>query len=441
MITINEDNSMISLSLCGDIFISKRLPVMSYSGLDELCTLLQRHECRFANLETTIHRNEGYPEAFPGGGYAMADPACLSDLKRMGFNLFNTANNHAMDYGHKGLLATIKYLTNLDIPFAGTGRNLSEASKPAFFESSNGRIALLGVTSSFHDSYAAGPQSQDMQGRPGVSPLRHQTVYELNDNDYEALLNISKNTGINNYHNQAMKEGYLTSSENFKFGIYEFQKGMDNRVHTSPKEDDLQRTIALITDAKQQSDIVIVSVHSHQFAGEDKRIPPEFLKIFTHKCIDAGADIIVCHGPHVVRGIEAYHSGIIFYGLGNFIFQHEEVSVLPEEFYRKYGRSRETVTGVKEIMNIRSKNGMIGLCTQPDVWQSVIVSIICHSEYLEARLYPIKIILNEKKGLQGLPVLTTNMSVIEKIKELSIDFGTNIEIRNTNFGLIKVSRK
>jgi poly-gamma-glutamate synthesis protein (capsule biosynthesis protein) len=37
-----------------------------------------------------------------------------------------------MDYGHNGLLATIKYLTDLELPFAGTGRNLAEASKPAF---------------------------------------------------------------------------------------------------------------------------------------------------------------------------------------------------------------------------------------------------------------------------------------------------------------------
>lgn len=133
---INKKESVMTLSLCGDIFISKRLPIQPYSGFEQIQQLLQQHECRFANLETTVHRHEGYPEAFPGGGYAMADPNCLSDLKRMGFNLFNTANNHAMDYGHNGLLATIRYLTNLELPFAGTGGNLAEASKPAFFESS-----------------------------------------------------------------------------------------------------------------------------------------------------------------------------------------------------------------------------------------------------------------------------------------------------------------
>lgn len=395
---INKKESVMTLSLCGDIFISKRLPIQPYSGFEQIQQLLQQHECRFANLETTVHRHEGYPEAFPGGGYAMADPDCLSDLKRMGFNLFNTANNHAMDYGHNGLLATIKYLTNLELPFAGTGENLAEASKPAFFESSNGRIALLGVTSSFHDSYAAGPQNQEMQGRPGVAPLRHQAVYELDKNNYEALLNISKAIGINSYHNQAIKEGYLLANKNFKFGIYEFKEGVGNRVHTLPDEKDLQRTIDRITDAKLQSDIVIVSVHSHQFANGNKQIPPEFIRIFVHKCVDAGADIVVCHGPHVVRGIEAYHSGLIFYGLGNFIFQHEDVECLPEEFYWKYGKTRETVTGVGEIMSIRSKNGMIGLCTQSDVWRSVVVSINCDLEFWKQNYIRWKLCSKEREG-------------------------------------------
>lgn len=77
----------------------------------------------------------------------------------------------------------------------------------------------------------------------------------------------------------------------------------------------MQRTIAAIADAKRQSDIVILSVHSHQFADGSKKNPPEFIKIFVRKCIDAGATIVVCHGPHVVRGIEVYNSGVVFYGL------------------------------------------------------------------------------------------------------------------------------
>ena len=56
---VNKEDSNISISLCGDILISKRLPSKSYAGFDELQKILLQHECRFANLETTIHNNEG----------------------------------------------------------------------------------------------------------------------------------------------------------------------------------------------------------------------------------------------------------------------------------------------------------------------------------------------------------------------------------------------
>lgn len=52
---------------------------------------------------------KGIPLDFPGG-YAMASPCVLKDLGAYGFNVFSIANNHAMDYCHKGLEATIHHL-------------------------------------------------------------------------------------------------------------------------------------------------------------------------------------------------------------------------------------------------------------------------------------------------------------------------------------------
>ena len=100
----------------------------------------------------------------------MASPDVLDSLKRMGIDILNTANNHAMDYGIGGLIATNKYLDEKQIIHFGTRVNLAEASMAKFVDTSNGRIAVIGITSSFHDSYAAGHQNQDMQGRPGVAP-------------------------------------------------------------------------------------------------------------------------------------------------------------------------------------------------------------------------------------------------------------------------------
>ncbi len=145
---------MIHIMLAGDILITRPLPAKGYVGCRELTDLISRHDVTFANLEVTVHRREGYPSAFPGGTWAMADPVCLKDIKRFGFNVLNTANNHAMDYSHNGLLATHRYLKEQELLFTGTGENLADATAPAFVECAEGRVAVIGATSSFHDSDA-----------------------------------------------------------------------------------------------------------------------------------------------------------------------------------------------------------------------------------------------------------------------------------------------
>lgn len=58
---------MINISGCGDLFIAHRLAAKQYDGFFELAELISSHDFKFGNLETTIHRNEGYPSLFPGG--------------------------------------------------------------------------------------------------------------------------------------------------------------------------------------------------------------------------------------------------------------------------------------------------------------------------------------------------------------------------------------
>src|SRR4029453_6485763 len=50
------------------------------------------------------------------------------------------------------------------------------------------------------------------------------------------------------------------------------------------------------------------------FLGEDRGD----LSAFSHAVIDAGADVIFGHGPHVMRGMEFYKGRLIAYSLGNF---------------------------------------------------------------------------------------------------------------------------
>jgi poly-gamma-glutamate capsule biosynthesis protein CapA/YwtB (metallophosphatase superfamily) len=78
-----------------------------------------------------------------------------------------------------------------------------------------------------------------------------------------------------------------------------------------------QRMIEDVARARAAADIVVVSFHSgteyetHHTAVQEKRY---------HSIIDAGADLVVGHHPHVVQEVEHYTNGWIAYSLGNFIF-------------------------------------------------------------------------------------------------------------------------
>ena len=67
----------------------------------------------------------------------------------------------------------------------------------------------------------------------------------------------------------------------------------------------------------KQADIVVVSLH---WGTEYETHADEWQKDVAHLIIDAGADVVVGHHPHVTQEVELYKNGVIFYSLGNFVF-------------------------------------------------------------------------------------------------------------------------
>ena len=142
----------------GDAFITRRFPEGGYEGFQAVHDCIMEHDVKFSNLEMTFHNHEGYPAAFSGGTWAMADPRTLDDMKSYGFNLYNTANNHSHDYSHGGVLATIRNLNERDMIFAGTGKDLGDASRPCYLETKNARVAFLKFPGKKYNLRACGPQ-------------------------------------------------------------------------------------------------------------------------------------------------------------------------------------------------------------------------------------------------------------------------------------------
>jgi poly-gamma-glutamate capsule biosynthesis protein CapA/YwtB (metallophosphatase superfamily) len=393
---------------------------------------------KFTNLETTVHDNEGIPAAESGGTWAIAHPSVLDDIKAYGFNLIGWANNHSLDYSFEGLRATEKYLNEKGLVHAGVGQNLSEASAPKYLETPSGRVALIAVTSSFHESNIAGEQRRDMVGRPGINPLRSKQTFFVTKDKLEALKQIAIVTKINAKTELAIKEGFMTDQEDgsFQFGNYHFVEREEEGFITEPLEKDVQRIINTIKEAKRQAAFVLVSLHAHEMQGDNKAEPSEFLITFARRCIEEGADAIIGHGPHILRGIEIYQGKPIFYSLGNFIFQNETVEALPADFYEKYGLSNEST--VADAFDTRSKNNTIGFAANPKIWESIIAEWkVEEGKLKEVTLYPIELGFNQPRFEKGWPSLSENREFLEELSRLSIPFGTNIEI-DGNIGKIKL---
>ena len=414
----------------GDSFITRNLPVNDQDSL-ELSSIIKKAHVRFTNLEVTLHESEGIPSAVSGGTWAKASPIVLKDIKKYGFNLIAWANNHTLDYSFGGLEATERNLNENGFIHGGAGENLASASEPRYLETTAGRVALIAATSTFHESWAAGDQRSDMIGRPGVNPLRFQTIYKVTPEKLLQLKEIASTISINAVQNLRIKEGYgiKRSKEIFTFGAHLFKEDKIEGVTTSPITLDMERITKAINEAKRQSKYTVVSIHAHEMEGDEKDKPAEFLQTFARTCIDNGAHAVIGHGPHILRGIEIYKNRPIFYSLGNFIFQNDTIDHLPSDFYEKYGLSQ--TDNVADAIDCRSKNNTIGLGVDPLVWQSVLpIWRMKNGELTEIKLYPLELGFEKQRYERGWPVLSENVDIIKRISQLSESYGTKITIED-----------
>ncbi|MBO0885695.1 MAG: CapA family protein, partial [Mycobacterium sp.] len=127
-----EESGDIRIALVGDALISRRLLPYREPRFLALRDILQNADVSVANAETLFHEYESSPisDSGPYGTYAACDPVVIDDLKWMGIKMVSTANNHAVDYGEEGILTNMRNLKGHGMPFAGTGRTLTEAVAP-----------------------------------------------------------------------------------------------------------------------------------------------------------------------------------------------------------------------------------------------------------------------------------------------------------------------
>jgi poly-gamma-glutamate capsule biosynthesis protein CapA/YwtB (metallophosphatase superfamily) len=322
-----------SLAATGDSIITRDIRVFNDPLFLRWVETVRAADVAFTNLECQVFRMsefKGWPAARSGGGYERGEPEVALALKWAGFDVVSRANNHSGDYGIEGMLATNHTLDEVGLVYAGVDRNLGLASQPKYYETPKGRFALISFASTFDDSLRAGAVRGEVQGRPGLNPLRLEVSYELDPDGMAALRRLLAKLGS--------KEEARESDGSLEAFGRTFADGNKPHRREEPRQEDVERILRNVRSAARQADFVLVTTHSHE-GGTTPDDPPDWLIDVAHRTVDAGATAFIVHGPHRLRGIEVYNGKPIFYSLGDFIFQYETTSPQSQDIYDQFGVS------------------------------------------------------------------------------------------------------
>lgn len=409
-----------TLALTGDSIIMQRLQVFKEPEFTKLFDLIRGADAAFTNLETLFHDYEAPPAHESGGTWMRTDPPILKELVWAGFDLVSRANNHAGDFGALGAQITSKYVRDAGLVEAGVGNSLAEAREARFLETPKGRVALISAASTFTPHSRAGNTRGDMPARPGLSPLRFTTTYIVTPERLADLRRVASELS-----------GNPGTGDTLNFGGRRYVTGAKPGTRTEPNKQDVEEIARVVKSASALADIVIVSLHCHE-SGANRSVPADFIPIFAKAVIDAGADVFVGHGPHVLRGIEIYKGKPIFYSLSNFIFQNETVLRMPEDSYEEYSLGDDAQPA--DYLDARYDKDRRSFPADREYWDSVaVVTKWDGGKFVEAELHPITLGYQTPRSERGRPKLASGTDaarILEMMTTRSKAYGATVTVKN-----------
>ncbi len=259
---------MTLLGFVGDIMVSRPDPKAVFTHVREI---LSEPDVMFGNCEAVYTTEPCRAPTAPMMLYAHPDNANALEV----FDVMSLANNHIGDCGHDAMLQTADLVRAAGGRPVGVGRTLREARAPGVFETEGNTVAYLAYASVFPRGYEAG------EYKPGLAPCRAYNRYV-----------------------DLVPDGWAP--------------GMLGDVVTVPHETDYANLAEDISVARKKYDVVVASFHW----GDYRRpfVLTDHERRTARFAIDHGADVVVGHHHHVLRGIEWYQGRPIFYGLGHFVF-------------------------------------------------------------------------------------------------------------------------
>lgn len=443
MAVMQQSDARLRVAAAGDAILTRRLSPLTDPPFRRLYDLVRDTDAAVVNMEMLLNDLEGPPSAH-GGYLYMGAPAWIAgELDWAGFDLFSAAHNHAFDYSHEGMEQTMRAFEERELPYAGLGRHLADARKPTYVDTPSGRVALIAASSTLLPECAAGPQRPDMQGRPGVSPLRVNTRHVLPPDLHAQLRDISDKLGLEEIKRRRAAHGlpptFEEDDDEFEFLFLDgvghagrtisFEIGDEPRLDRWADERDVAAIVEQIRVADRRADRVVVSLHAHEGANgryNDTTVPA-FMQSFAQQCVTAGADIFVGHGPHQIRGIDSYEGVPLFYSLGNFALQHDMIDRFPASVYAGHGLGDDATPADLDDAGMFDK-----LRTERRYSESILPICEFDSGGLDSvTLYPLDLGVGREGPHQGYPGIATGKTatqILDRVSKLSEPFGTTIEI-------------
>lgn len=415
-----------SLAAVGDAIITRRVAQFDNAAdprFQEMAKVIRAADAAMVNLELSTFRFsefKGWPEVENGGNWEVAPPEVVDDLQRLGFDLFNRANNHTTDYGVEGMRMTNRLLDQRGVVHAGSGENLGAASRPGYLDTPKGRVAFIGLATSFTPMSRAGDPRPDMVGRPGANALRVEVSYEADSATFESLRAAAAGFSGNPVSASASQQVRLLAQT--------VRRGAQTRTITTVNASDEARILREIRNASAQADYVVVTGHTHQSTV----VPPAWLQEWARQCLDAGATAYVMQGPHLLRGIEIYKGKPIFYSLANFVFQNETIDPMPRDHYEVFGLSDSALAA--DLYDARFNRGTTGFPSNAEYYESVVaVPTFKGTQLIDLKLYPIELGHRAPRSQRGTPRLAdeaTGRKIIDRLAKMSAPLGTTIVHEN-----------
>jgi poly-gamma-glutamate capsule biosynthesis protein CapA/YwtB (metallophosphatase superfamily) len=292
------------------------------------------------NLETvvsTLPDSAAYPQKRI---IINSHPDTLAALDAMGVDLVMLGNNHTRDYLDQGVVETMAALDARGIPYVGAAASGSQpAQAPYIFPALPIRVGMLSYTTLTGDSNNDRLAEDGDSVPPNLAP---EDAWEYQARSWGfsggaldvsvALRRAGSAWRLFRDAEPNMAPAEAAAAWDSLYTVYpELQDSVARRGHGGPAYWVTSQATADIAALKQDVDLVIVQVHG---SFEFQHAPSRATMDLARAAVDAGADAVLVHHPHILQGFDWYKGKLIAYSLGNFIFDQEELSTTPTGFLR-----------------------------------------------------------------------------------------------------------